>query len=64
MTDVDAVTPLAVTPGVTHFGAYHRPPDSHYLKSTHYSFSEDICHLWHLTAGKNEDESTFDFCDN
>ena len=23
--------PLAVTPGVTHFGAYHRPPDGHFL---------------------------------
>ena len=23
--------PLAVTPGVTHFGAYHRPPDGHLL---------------------------------
>ena len=23
--------PLAVTPGVTHFGAYHRPPDGHFF---------------------------------
>ena len=25
--------PLAVTPGVTHFGAYHRPPDDNFLIS-------------------------------
>ena len=24
--------PLAVTPGVTHFGAYHRPPDGHFYQ--------------------------------
>ena len=23
--------PQAETPGVTHFGAYHRPPDGHFL---------------------------------
>ena len=27
--DADAVTPK-VTPGVTHFGAYYRPPDGNF----------------------------------
>ena len=25
--------PQAVTPGLTHFGAHHRPPDSHFCRS-------------------------------
>ena len=25
----------AETPGVTHFGAYHRPPDGHFLELSH-----------------------------
>ena len=29
--DVDGVIDLAETPGVTHFGAYHRPPDGNFF---------------------------------
>ena len=30
--DVDAdIVTLAVAPGVTHFGAYHRPSDGHFF---------------------------------
>ena len=28
--DADAVTPISLPPGVTHFGAYHRPSDGHF----------------------------------
>ena len=28
--DADAVTPIAVTPGVSHIGAYHSPSDGHF----------------------------------
>ena len=30
--------PQAETPGVTHFGAYHRPPDGHFYLFHRYSF--------------------------
>ena len=36
--DADAVTPSSVTPGVTHFGAYHRPPDGHFFNRHDYDY--------------------------
>ena len=37
--------PQAETPGVTHFGAYHRPPDGHFLfgTTTRQYVPQDIC---------------------
>ena len=38
--------PQAETPGVTHFRAYHRPPDGHFLKTkVHWQFCK-VQHLW------------------
>ena len=49
--------PPALTPGVTHFGAYHRPRDSHYLVIW---FSEGICVFKHNSQPMDQCTGHFD----
>ena len=50
----------AVTPGLTHFGAHHRPPDSHFCRSHCHNRHPLLWALW-LSSTKNEGQANFNF---
>ena len=50
--------PQAETPGVTHFGAYHRPPDVHFVYPKKTIYADSSCTYTDRTDTENTDSGT------